>query len=83
MVKKRKRVKKIYPLKKKKFLIFQKKDYNEMQEDRLDRSNVKCLVIHPIFHPNKGPEGELYLAEEAIGLTKSLGWGVAKGPFWK
>lgn len=54
-----------------------------MQEDRLDRSNVKCLVIHPIFHPNKGPEGELYLAEEAIGLTKSLGWGVAKGPFWK
>jgi hypothetical protein len=32
------------------------------------------MVIHPIFYPNKGLEQELYLAEEAIGLAKSLNW---------
>jgi hypothetical protein len=26
------------------------------------------------MYPNKGPELELYFAEEAIGLAKSLGW---------
>lgn len=26
---------------------------------------------------------ELYLAEEAVGLAKSLNWDVQKGPFWK
>jgi hypothetical protein len=35
------------------------------------------------MYPNKGPLKELYLAEEAIGLVKSLDWTVAKGPYWK
>jgi hypothetical protein len=26
---------------------------------------------------------ELYFAEEAIGLAKSLGWQINKGPYWK
>ena len=34
------------------------------------------MVIHPVPYPNKGPEIELYLAEEAIGLVKSLNWNV-------
>jgi len=26
---------------------------------------------------------ELYFAEEAVGLAKSLNWKVIKGPYWK
>ena len=26
---------------------------------------------------------ELYLAEEAVGLVRSLNWEVVKGPMWK
>ena len=44
---------------------------------------TNCLVLHPIFHPNKGPEMELYLAEEAVGLVKALFWTINKGPFWQ
>ncbi|EGR31247.1 hypothetical protein IMG5_115070 [Ichthyophthirius multifiliis] len=44
---------------------------------------IKCLIIHPVLYPNKGPEIELYLAEEAIGLAKSLNWAIEQGPFWK
>lgn len=37
----------------------------------------------PIHYPSsKGPDQELYLAEEAVGLAKALSWTVAKGPFW-
>lgn len=43
---------------------------------------IKCLMIHPVFASNKGPLQELYQAEEAIGLVKSLGWSVLKGPCW-
>jgi hypothetical protein len=25
---------------------------------------------------------EQYLAEEAVGLAKSLGWGIVRGPLW-
>lgn len=32
---------------------------------------------------SKGPLIELYHAEEAIGLAKSLDWNIIKGPFWK
>lgn len=32
------------------------------------------MVLHPVLYPNKGPELELYMAEEAIGLSKSLNW---------
>lgn len=35
------------------------------------------------MYPNKGPEMELYMAEEAVGLAKSLFWSVTKGPFWR
>ena len=31
---------------------------------------------------SQGPIVEQYLAEEALGLVKSLGWSVLKGPFW-
>jgi len=43
---------------------------------------VNCLMLHPVGWPNHGPEIELYLAEEAIGLVKSMDWQVAKGPMW-
>ncbi|KRX02833.1 P-loop containing nucleoside triphosphate hydrolase [Pseudocohnilembus persalinus] len=58
-------------------------NYEEKQQEALEKQNVKCLVLHPVGYPNKGAEIELYLAEEAIGLTKSLGWGVSKGPYWQ
>jgi hypothetical protein len=35
------------------------------------------------MHPNKGPELELYFAEEAVGLVKSLDWHVVPGPGWQ
>lgn len=42
----------------------------------------RCLVLHPVTFPNKGPIIEQYLAEEAIGLVSSLRWDVVRGPFW-
>lgn len=40
-------------------------------------------MLHPVTWPNHGPHKELYLAEEAIGLVRSLDWEVAKGPLWR
>jgi hypothetical protein len=40
-------------------------------------------MLHPVTWPNHGPQIELYLAEEAIGLVRSLNWEVAKGPLWR
>jgi len=37
-----------------------------------------CLKIK-----SQGPDIELYLAEEAIGLAKSVDWEIAKGPEWE
>jgi len=39
-------------------------------------------MLHPVTWPNHGAHKELYLAEEAIGLVRSLDWEVAKGPLW-
>lgn len=36
-----------------------------------------------ISSSSKGPIIEQYLAEEALGLAKSLGWTILQGPFWK
>ena len=44
--------------------------------------DINCMVLHPVEWPNQGPAVELYLAEEAIGLAKSLGWDVVTGPLW-
>ena len=43
---------------------------------------ITCLMLHPVGWPNHGPQTELYLAEEAIGLVRSLDWNVEKGPHW-
>ena len=40
-------------------------------------------MLHPVTWPNHGPHKELYLAEEAIGLVRSLDWEVARGPLWQ
>ena len=40
-------------------------------------------MLHPVTWPNHGPKIEHYLAEEAIGLVKSLSWDVSKGPMWE
>ena len=37
-------------------------------------------MLHPVGWPNHGPNVELYLAEEAVGLVKSLNWSLARGP---
>ena len=42
----------------------------------------KCLVLHPVTYPNHGPRAELNYAEEAVGLAKTLGWDLVRGPFW-
>ena len=39
-------------------------------------------MLHPVGWPNHGPQTELYLAEEAVGLVRSLDWNVEKGPRW-
>lgn len=52
-------------------------DSNAVSDD-----DVRCLMLHPVGWPNHGPEIELYLAEEAIGLVKSMNWDVVKGPMW-
>jgi hypothetical protein len=31
---------------------------------------------------SSGPHIESYLAEEAVGLARSLDWDIIKGPFW-
>ena len=46
-------------------------------------SQITCLMLHPVTWPNHGPHKELYLAEEAIGLVRSLDWEVARGPLWQ
>ena len=58
-------------------------DYSKAAPKRTSLPTVNCMVLHPVFYPNKGPELELYLAEEAVGLSKSLNWSLEKGPFWK
>ena len=40
------------------------------------------MMLHPVGWPNHGPGIELYLAEEAVGLVRSMDWQVAKGPMW-
>ncbi|CAD8101602.1 unnamed protein product [Paramecium primaurelia] len=52
-------------------------------KQQLNSQPVNCMVLHPVLYPNKGPELELYMAEEAIGLSKSLSWTLEQGPFWK
>ena len=51
--------------------------------DTLMDSQITCLMLHPVTWPNHGPHKELYLAEEGIGLVRSLDWEVAKGPLWR
>ena len=38
------------------------------------------ILITQSFEYSRGPKIELYHAEEAIGLVKSLNWGVIAGP---
>ncbi|OMJ81041.1 hypothetical protein SteCoe_18606 [Stentor coeruleus] len=40
----------------------------------------RCLVMHPLLRIHRGFKGELCMAEEAIGLVKSLSWTVEMGP---
>lgn len=49
----------------------------------VDDVDVNCLMLHPIGWPNHGPQIEHYLAEEAVGLVKSLGWSLQHGPMWE
>lgn len=42
--------------------------------------HYKYLYLLFICFYSRGPKIELYLAEEAIGLVKSLNWTVATGP---
>lgn len=53
-----------------------------MADNIVDDGDVNCLMLHPVAWPNHGPDMELYLGEEAIGLVKSMGWSVVKGPKW-
>ena len=51
-------------------------------KERLKDEEISCLMLHPVTWPHHGPQIELYLAEEAIGLVRSLDWQVVKGPLW-
>lgn len=50
------------------------------QDNQVMDEDINCLMLHPIGWPNHGPQQELYLAEEAIGLVKSLSWTAVGGP---
>ena len=52
-------------------------------QSKLADDEVTCLMLHPVSWPNHGPNLELYLAEEAVGLVKSLNWQVSPGPNWQ
>lgn len=39
-----------------------------------------CLTLHPVTWPNHGPQIELSLASEALGLVRSLDWEIVQGP---
>ncbi|CAD8197310.1 unnamed protein product [Paramecium pentaurelia] len=52
-------------------------------KQQLTQYTVNCMVLHPIGQQNKGPELELYMAEEAIGLSKQLNWTLQQAPFWQ
>jgi hypothetical protein len=41
----------------------------------------KCLLVHPVRRPLRPPELEHQLAEEAVGLARSVGWDIVLGPF--
>lgn len=53
-----------------------------VMDENVDDNDVNCLMLHPVGWPNHGPNVEMYLAEEAIGLVKSLGWQISRGPNW-
>lgn len=38
------------------------------------------MMIHPVSYPNHGPDIELSLASEALGLVRSLDWEIEPGP---
>ena len=38
------------------------------------------MVIHPVLRHNRGPKVELCMAEEAIGLARSLDWDIIYTP---
>lgn len=51
---------------------------------RLTSAIESCLVLHPIYRHqytpvSRGQLGELLMAEEAIGLAKSLKWEICPG----
>ncbi|KAL4508015.1 hypothetical protein ABPG72_021388 [Tetrahymena utriculariae] len=76
--------KQVYRYSEKEQLDFRKKSLSQdKQQQKQIGYETNCMVLHPIFFPNKGPLMELYLAEEAVGLAKSLDWNVQKGPYWK
>ncbi|CAD8092634.1 unnamed protein product [Paramecium primaurelia] len=52
-------------------------------KQQLTQQTVNCMVLHPIGQQNKGPELEIYMAEEAIGLSKQLNWTLQQAPFWQ
>ncbi|CAD8120404.1 unnamed protein product [Paramecium sonneborni] len=64
----------------KEILDFAKPNPTKLQ---ISQQSIKCIVLHPIFHQNQDPQLELYMAEEAIGLSKQLNWTLQQGPFWK
>ena len=53
-----------------KYRVFSTKSFVYTKQDH----DINCLMLHPVGWPNYGPVTELYLAEEAIGLVKSLNW---------
>lgn len=49
-------------------------------DNTLDDGSICCMMVHPVSWPNHGPQIELSLASEALGLVRSLGWEIEKGP---
>ena len=55
-------------------------EVNLRGDNSLYDMQVQCMMVHPISWPNHGPQVELSLASEALGLVRSMGWEIEKGP---
>ena len=82
----------VFPFSQKEVYDLRKPDNKSNKKYLMTSSPTRTMIIHPIFFPkfpfiifwekfsyqkSDGPIKELYLAEEAIGLAKSLSWTVS------
>lgn len=59
---------------------FRRVQSGELDANQIGDDHITCLVLHPVSYPNHGPIVEHSLAQEALGLARSLDWALVDGP---